>query len=253
MAKPLTRIPLSCGTYVPFPFLGLSMTCLLSRSTLALAITLFVTAPFALHVGAQNPTPSAAVSLMRIPQLARNAFPGDFNRDNRTDLIAGGQTTSGASSLMLAVGAGDGTFAAPRALGIAAEPAAVSDINADGRQDVVVGTSSGISVLPGTGDGTFGTLRPVATGGGFLAVADFNGDGHRDVVLGGTDAAGNPGLAIYPGHGDFTFGPQMFVPMSVSPNSAIAGDFNGDGRLDLVTNNVEFDLLLYLGKRPRER
>jgi hypothetical protein len=179
------------------------------RSTFALALAMFVTAPFLLDIGAQSaPTPSAALSLTRMPQLASNAFPGDFNRDSRTDLIAGGTTSGGAPSLVLATGAGNGAFAAPRALGIAAVPFAVSDINADGRQDVIVGASGNVSVLPGNGDGTFGALRHVDTGvgipGSAAVVADFNGDTHRDLVVSAPDAAGNQGLAIYPGNGDLT-------------------------------------------------
>ena len=206
--------------------------------TLLITMAVLATIPLTSRAGAQSDTiAAAAVSLTRIPQLARNVWPGDFDRDGRTDLIAASghpprdyDVPPPPQDLLVARGRGDGTFDTPRALGVAADPLRVSDINRDGRQDVVVQTSAGVFILPGNGNGTFGSLRPVGGGGWqrYALAADFDGDGHRDVLVSTT---------IFPGYGDFTFGAPVPLPLEFQPTSAISGDFNGDGRPDVALTN----------------
>jgi hypothetical protein len=137
----------------------------LARMRVALLAS--ITAALAASVEAQTvPTPN--FTLARHPELALNVWPADFNRDGRTDLVAGTQPPVSfflaplQAQLVIAIGRGDGTFNAPRALGISGVPLTVSDLNADGFIDIVFRSGDSLKILPGRGDGTFAAARTVA-------------------------------------------------------------------------------------------
>src|SRR5262249_34469530 len=61
------------------------------------------------------------------------------------------------------------------------------------------------------------------------------------------NAFGND-LSVLLGNGDGTFKPALTVPNGTSPYGVAMGDFNGDGKLDLVTLNTNaFTLGVLLG------
>ena len=101
---------------------------------------------------------------------------------------------------------------------------AVGDFNRDGRQDLVVGTASGLAVMLNSGHATFGPA--IFTGlsqPAPVALADFNNDGWLDLAASGQIALGR---------GDGTFLP----PRPTSPTWFVAesADFNQDGKTDLA-------------------
>ncbi len=81
------------------------------------------------------------------------------------------------------------------------------------------------------------SVVPLPSGGGAAAVGDFNGDGIPDLIT--TDAAN---IYVLPGNGDGTFKPAITTPVNVSgspglgggPGNIVTGDFNNDGKLDIV-------------------
>jgi hypothetical protein len=124
---------------------------------------------------------------------------------------------------------------------------ASGDFNGDGIADLALSDAGShvIAVLLGNGDGTFKALAnyPVANGCdvGFLIVGDFNGDRKSD-LLAVCESANQ--VFVYPGHGDgtfdaalptqlpeLTFGGALIFALGVG---ATIGDFNGDGKSDLV-------------------
>jgi hypothetical protein len=74
-----------------------------------------------------------------------------------------------------------------------------------------------------------------ATGPGpvALAVGDFNHDGRADVVVGNTQQGSNS-VSVLLGKPDGTFNAAVSYPVDGSPSGIAVGDFNNDGKLDLV-------------------
>ena len=120
---------------------------------------------------------------------------------------------------------------------------AIADLNADGRQDMVVANRSyfdasraNVTVILGNGDGTFGTRADMVTGGSpsSVAIADLNADGRPDLamVIEGSDA-----VSVLLGNGDGKFGAKTDFDaraFGYPPTTVVIGDLNGDERPDLV-------------------
>jgi hypothetical protein len=113
----------------------------------------------------------------------------DLNGDNKQDLILGGSTID-TDSVLILLGNGNGTFqnAVTYPVGHIPGRPQLSDLNGDGKLDVIVintNDNNSMSILRGNGNGTF---QPAVTslvrfGSYTPVVADFNNDGKPDLLI----------------------------------------------------------------------
>lgn len=176
----------------------------------------------------------------------------DLNADGFLDLAV---ANSSDNTITLLMGNGDGTFTPATdlvATGNSPSGLTVGDFNGDGNLDLAVTNSSDntVSILLNQNCSSVAaaactfTATPVspATGANPSAVTtgDLNADGFLDLVV--TNATGNS-VSVLLGDGTGAFhavvpqGPPDFST-GVLPQYVVLGDFNKDGRLDIVTSNA---------------
>lgn len=193
---------------------------------------------------------------------------GDVNKDGFPDLFVYQQSgasisengqTQPAEQIVVYFGKGDGTFQAPTVVSAADNPSVIetpaaapllADMNGDGKPDLVsTGMNTNgqqeLAISLGNGDGTF--QKPTiyvpatyaVTGTGNLTVADFNGDGKQDITFNDGVFLGNgDGTLQVTANSDGTSAPtQLLSLINVGGASSFAGDFNGDGRPDLLNGS----------------
>ncbi|MGA2136270.1 MAG: VCBS repeat-containing protein [Bryobacteraceae bacterium] len=193
--------------------------------------------------------------LVNIRDAFGNALAvADFNGDGKLDLIAGdGQF----GTLDLMLGNGDGTFQPVVTVATVANVVtlAVGDLNGDGKPDLIAATGADNQVVTilNKGAGTFALPEAFSVPGATsLATGDFNGDGKLDVAC-GTLVSGDGELVLLLGEGNGKLeSPTDIVSEGNPTGTAIvaAGDFNGDGHLDLaasLTSLSSTDTLVLLG------
>ncbi|MBG1267437.1 beta strand repeat-containing protein [Nostoc sp. WHI] len=173
---------------------------------------------------------------------------------------------SGTTNVVIGVGGGTTAYStAEETARIAIAPVVglrpysivVGDFDKDGNTDLVTAnkSSSTVSVLLGNGDSTFkpATNFSVVGFNGLsphsVAVADFNKDGKSDLVT-ANNVSNN--ISVLFGKGNGSFDPAVnFALQSASapaPISIAVGDFNRDGKSDIVTaNNGSQNVSVLLG------
>lgn len=176
---------------------------------------------------------------------------GDFNNDGKLDLIVVGQSNGVA---LVYLGNGDGTFSttASSFLNIYGDSlhVVVGDFNGDGNLDVAVPSrgSARILIFNGRGDGTFSSSASysiVTPNQPWNIIAtDFDGDGILDLAWGGS-GYNNIGVAWGDGTGKFSV-PATFATTAYTVGVA-TGDFNHDGKPDLITIDDGGKVVLFQG------
>jgi hypothetical protein len=176
----------------------------------------------------------------------------DVNGDGIPDLVRACHV-----GVCVELGNGEGTFRAPFVyippvtVNIAPVVSSVTlgDFNGDGKLDIALAVEPHYLVmLPGNGDGTFGTATLLYGADAVLVdsvvAVDLDGDGKLDLAffyrqdIRGIGIVG--ALSLLRGNGDGTFQAPLTLPGLPGMDNAvlIAGDFNGDGQIDLAVQNV---------------
>lgn len=129
-------------------------------------------------------------------------------------------------------------------------PNAIGDLNGDGNYDIVASGPDGIYVTYGRDDGSFAATHNYATVTSHTATTatDFNGDGLTDLIsLSGSN------LYFWANKGDGSPGtPQLIDLGSISVTTPflsppfLTGDFDGDGKKDLIISVANSGNQIYL-------
>ena len=196
----------------------------------------------------------------------------DFGHDGKVDMAVanqGGDFVMGEGGVVhlpatVAVLAGDGQggFAAPQALVSYSSPKvptalSVGDFNNDGLPDLAVtnnnskvsGADPAVDSVTVLLNQITSSLRivhdiPVANGPHFLINHDLDNDGELDLAVTGK---GTDTISVLRGNGRGDFDAPSTFPAGGSRGSLAAGDFNGDGHVDLATTSSRLYIILGAG------
>jgi hypothetical protein len=183
---------------------------------------------------------------------------GDFLSNGKQDIAA-----ASGSVIDIFLGNGNGTFQAPKVINLGIndliDSMVVGNFVKGGLPDLAVtvhfetgAAPAGVVVLLNKGGGNFVKGQTIALNadGNGLAVADFNGDGNLDLVTNTFKLTPGRFVNVLFGNGNGTFKAPFVTQISLSPNIIAAGDFNGDGKADLVMVDyfdVENDVVVLPG------
>ncbi|HEY4365300.1 MAG TPA: VCBS repeat-containing protein [Bryobacteraceae bacterium] len=162
---------------------------------------------------------------------------GDFNGDGFPDVAALGYD--------LAVLLGDGTGRFTNGKGFVQPNFHVSgtlliagDFTGDGKLDLVTAGFGGNPYLwPGDGSGGFGPFASLPFFSNYvtdIVAGDFNGDGKLDLAVQMSNGS-TPSVYLGNGLGGFQHGISPLPTVFVETAPAAVGDFNGDGKSDVLT------------------
>jgi FG-GAP-like repeat/Abnormal spindle-like microcephaly-assoc'd, ASPM-SPD-2-Hydin len=165
---------------------------------------------------------------------------GDFNGDGKPDVLQLGTGGPLNGTLLVLLGNGDGTFQAPiTTYAYVLQYVIAGNLNGDGKADVVgfestIGSTT-VVVYLSQSDGTFApgvpyTISNAPLGGDLITLGDFNGDHTIDIAV----SLEGGGEVVLLGNGDGTFQSGKASTGVSNPQLAIAGDFNDDGKLDVM-------------------
>ncbi len=185
---------------------------------------------------------------------------GDFNGDGQPDVAYVAVPPEGAPVPTVTVLLDQGANTPPVAVttnslnGCVGDSSslAAADMNNDNKLDLVLTCSTGyVAVLIGNGDGSFQSPAYYAVSGPVTLAppVDLNGDGYLDVAV-STFLNNASGVAVLLNQGSTAPGTLSTAkgylgPTGVNPGLTGAGDFNGDGKQDIVVGGSS--LAVYYG------
>jgi hypothetical protein len=209
--------------------------------TACLSIALVVLFSCGRSANAQSPKPIFPVaSPITLPGASDPVFIGDFNGDGKPDLAYIDTISSSQSSLGIQLNFGSSaatTVTTPLCVAGAGQPS-FADVNNDKKLDLVYSCNGFLTIQLGNGDGTFQAPAYFGKYIGTLVFTDLNGDGYLDIAALIPTANAPPQVAVFLNQGATAPGAFATPTLYAAPTGAtglLAGDFNGDGKQDLIT------------------
>jgi hypothetical protein len=210
--------------------------------------------------GGFTPAPSSPINVHSRPH-PHGVAAADFDGDGHLDLVT---DSWGENKVTVLFGDGKGGFTSPgRTFDVGPHPyqrVRASDLNGDGRADIVTTNLDGASVSVLLSDGKRGFVpapgSPFPAGGKpfGVAIGDVSGDGRPDLVVG--NWGGHPedpsfdavNVLLGDGKGGFTPLPGSPLRAGRGPARVAIGDLNADGIGDVaVANYVGDDVTIFFG------
>ena len=182
----------------------------------------------------------------------RSVALSDLNGDGKPDMVVANSSSITVSIYINTTtpGATTPTFTTNTdfTTGITPYSVSISDLNGDGKQDLVVANYSSTSVsvffnttISGASVPTFTAKNDFTVGSNPYSVAtgDLNGDGKPDLVVanGGSNSISVLINTTTPGGSSPTFTAKTDFTTGSNPRSVTIGDINGDGRSDVAAAN----------------
>ena len=195
----------------------------------------------------------SSMTIVNVPGGSTTAggafFPGDFNGDGLLDSVAmlGTNNPSVGSILVLLSNKGHAPTQVLTPVSCSTLDLATADLNNDGKLDLVLYCGGNyLQAYLGNGDGTFQTpiLEATPTAPGYFALADFNGDGFPDLAY---LTSGGLAIALNPGNGHFGDSQTYTLTEPANFFTIVSGDFNGDGKQDLIFGSLNGSASYVLG------
>ncbi|HEY3176351.1 MAG TPA: VCBS repeat-containing protein [Candidatus Polarisedimenticolia bacterium] len=171
------------------------------------------------------------------------ALPGHFNGDGLLDVAVVNKYAPGTlltGSVSVLVGRFDGQFnlSTTQTTTGGSHWAATADFNRDGNPDIAAVNDASVMIFLGDGGGGFLPHSTLSTGfdSVYVTATDMNADNNPDLVV-VQQYVGQPNgrVVVLRGDGLGWFTSMTPAQVAQSPLSGATGDFNGDGKLDVVT------------------
>ena len=208
--------------------------------------------------GAGTFSGTQSLNILTAPQYLNTLRLGDVDGDGDLDLLAATSTNTNISPVQVSyvtvyLNNGQGSFSVstgPTLTFFNCSDIQLGDLDGDGDLDLAAldlnpgNNPSNVDIRLNNGQGVFmATARPVvATGPSCLHLVDYDNDGDLDILT--PNVSGNMSLLPNDGNGRFpTRTDVVLLPFSTI-NNMVVGDVNGDGNVDVITNNSTINGIL---------